>query len=152
MLVGFSKTDLMYATKKCSTGALPSLSPCCHDNASSVSETAMTAGWVGGDGGMHVSDGAGRSESVLQRRKRRQDDGLGHPNTGTVRSGADVPGHARPPLPCPPVRADADPVLGVHFQVGDLHVLRGGVERISRSQGGGGGERGWGGGWWRTMK
>lgn len=40
-----------------------------------------------------------------------------------MRSGADVSGHARPPLPRPAVRADADSVLRVHFEVGDLHIL-----------------------------
>lgn len=49
-----------------------------------------------------------------------------------MRSGADVSGHARPPLPRPPVRAHADSVLCVHFQVADLHVLRGSVRGSRR--------------------
>lgn len=49
-----------------------------------------------------------------------------------MRSGADVSGHARPPLPRPTVRANADSVLCVDFQVGDLHILRGSVRRSRR--------------------
>lgn len=47
---------LMYTTRKWSTGLLPLLSPCVHDKASSVSDTATTTGWVGGDGGIHMSE------------------------------------------------------------------------------------------------
>lgn len=119
-------TDLMYATRKWSTGALPSLSPCCHDRASSVSDTAMTAGCVGGDGGMHSSEIA--DDNLKWASDKTQSAGgkkciPGTQNPLTVRGRADVSGHAGPALPRPAVRSHTDSVLGVHLQVAHVHVL-----------------------------
>lgn len=83
----------------------------------------MTTGWVGGDGGIHVSEGAVRTKSAGRYQQHGDNHSISECNTGTVSSGADVSGHARPPLPRPAVRADADSVLRVHFEVGDLHIL-----------------------------
>lgn len=41
----------------------------------------------------------------------------------TMWRSADVSGHARPALPRPTVRSHTDPVLGVHLQVPNFHIL-----------------------------
>lgn len=74
---------------------------------------------------MHVSDGTGRTKGVSRYHQRGQNNSIGDGGAGTVRSGADVSGHAGPPLPGPTVRTNTDSVLGVHFQVSDLHILHG---------------------------
>lgn len=41
----------------------------------------------------------------------------------TMRRSADVSGHARPALPRPTICSHIDPVLGVHLQVPNFHIL-----------------------------